>query len=263
MKEQVVVVDAASPLAGRACLACNIAISPGQEALTCPRCRAPHHLSCWIERGGCSRRGCRQVVSASLLPPKQEEPVRASKTPAWVIWTVAAAVVFLGVGLYLNARANTIRRENTTLVMIPASDDESVWLQVAQRLNEAGEGKKIDLTVTPDADGGLLYQQKLVVMLAARDGPEIVVLPPERFEFFVANGALTPLDDLYRALLQAGFTLDAERLKAVTIDGVIYGIPHPVRPDVIVVPVAARNPGDGVKALERLAPELYKEFGGA
>lgn len=263
MKERVVVVDEASPLAGCACLACESPISPGQEALACPRCRAPHHLSCWIDRGGCSRRGCRQVASASLLPPKEEEPVRPSKTPAWVILSVVAALVALGTGLYLNARANTIRRENTTLVMIPASDDESVWFEVAERLNEAGEGKKIDLTVTPDADGGLLYQQKLVVMLAARDGPEIVVLPTERFEFFVANGALTPLDDLYHSLLQSGFSVDAERLEAVTVDGVLYGIPHPIRPDVIVVPAAARNPGDGLKALERLAPELYKEFGGA
>lgn len=263
MREQVVVVDEASPLAGRPCLACGSAVSSGQEALACPRCKGVHHLSCWMERGGCSKFGCRQIASASLYPPKVEEPVRASKTPAWVVWSVVAAVLLLGVGLYYNARANTARRENTTLVMIPASDNELVWRQAAEKVNQEATGKKIDLTVTPDFDGGLLYQQKLVAMLAAKDGPEIVVLPAERFDFFASNGALTPLDDLYRSLLQSGFSLEMERLDRVRFDGVLYGIPHPTRPEVLVVPVAARNPGDGVKALERLTPELYQGFEGA
>lgn len=189
--------------------------------------------------------------------------MRASKTPAWVVLGVALAVVLLGVGLYVNARSKAVERANTTLVMIPASDDERLWRSVAEKLNEAGLEKKIDLSITPDLDGGYLFQQKLVVMLAAKDGPEIVALPAERFAFFASNGALTPLDELYRSLLQSGFVLDADRLEELKVDGVLYGIPHPSRPEVLVVPAAARNPDDGLNALRQLAPELYKGFGSA
>lgn len=189
--------------------------------------------------------------------------MRASKTPAWVVLSVALAVVLLGVGLYVNARSKAIERENTTLVMVPASDDERVWRSAAERLNAAGSGKRIDLAITPDIDGGYMYQQKLVVMLAAKDAPEIVVLPTERYNFFAEYGALIPLDDVYRSLIQSGVSLDADRLDALRFDGVLYGIPHPIRPEVLVVPAAARNPEDGLRALARLAPELYKGFDGA
>ena len=55
------------------CQACEEPLQVGDEVAECPRCKALHHLACWIRRGGCARHGCPQTADESLtekVPPK-------------------------------------------------------------------------------------------------------------------------------------------------------------------------------------------------
>lgn len=50
MREVVVNITEGSPLGGRPCRACEAPLAVGQSAVTCPRCKAVHHVDCWKER---------------------------------------------------------------------------------------------------------------------------------------------------------------------------------------------------------------------
>ena len=59
------------------CQACEEPLQVGDEVAECPRCKALHHLACWIRRGGCARHGCPQTADESLtekVPPKGIRP---------------------------------------------------------------------------------------------------------------------------------------------------------------------------------------------
>ena len=242
------IVEIGPEVSGTQCALCGDALEDGARAVFCPRCKTPHHLDCWIRHGGCAKKGCRQLASSELLPPKKEEPVRASKIPAWVYGLVAALAVAIGVGLWFNARHAAAERMKTISVMLPASIDQAYWQGLMDEYNMrlAERGKSILLTFVPEIvpvmqgqtiEAGY-YEQKLLIQMAAKDAPELVLLAGKRMPQYVSQGALAPVDDVAGKL---SALVDPARLSLATHEGRVYGIPHPAEDAFFAIPSTARH----------------------
>lgn len=265
MKEEIIHVSENDTLQGVPCGECRVPLKAGDEAVVCPRCKLAHHLACWIQRGGCARHGCRQVVSPELLPPKQEKPIQVPRTPPWVIAGAIVLAVALGVGLYFNARRAALQRESSAYVLVPSLEDEVHWTQILSAYNRtpAGSENPAVLIYTPYGIAGMDFEQKLLIMIAANDSPELVVLEAERLRDYAQNSALAPLNEFVAQLRAQGIELDPERLAAATLDGTVYGIPHPQRDAYLVIPRAPRNPGAAHNLFPYVVQALYEASGGA
>jgi len=258
VREEIIILDSSDPRAGAPCAVCSKPVAAKEEAVFCPRCKSAHHLACWVERGGCGRHGCRQVARRDLLPAKHEEPIRPSKLPRWAVWSVVAAIVLVAGWLGWSARTASLTRASTMTVMVPSLDDEVLWFKLVDDYNRnPPTEKRVELLYTPYGPTGMGYDQKLVVLIAARDGPEVVVLEPDRFTNYVEQQALVPVDDIVYALLEEGIPLDPDRLQEASRDGVYYGLPHPTREAFLVSPVVTRHTGEGPRLLYEIARRLY------
>lgn len=143
-------------------------------------------------------------------------------------------------------------------VMVPSIDDEELWYQLVEEYNQAPPTTKVlELLFTPYGPMGSSFDQKLVVLLAARDGPEVVVLQPDRFQVYAEQQALMPLDDVVADLERQGISLDPNRLDRGRVDGVLYGLPHPFYESFLTAPVISRHTGQGKPLLLWLAQRLY------
>lgn len=258
MREEIITLTSDDPRSASPCIVCAKPLGEAAEAVFCPRCKSAHHLACWIDKGGCGKHGCRQVAHRDLLPSKVEEPIRPSKLPAWVVWSVVLAVVLIAGGLTWSARNAMELRASTMTVMVPSLEDEELWLRIVDAYNrDPSTPMRLELLYTPYGVMGNAYDQKLVVLIAARDGPEVVVLEPDRFQVYAEQQALIPLDGVLERLRERGIVLDPERLQAGRINGVLYGLPHPSREAFLVAPVTSRHSGAGEELLPVLAEHLY------
>lgn len=230
------------------CAKCDKAMVSGEQAVFCPRCRTPHHLQCWIDHGGCAKRGCKQRVSPELLPPKDDKPIRVSRAPAWVYALVAVLILAVGIGLWVNAKRAAEERMRTVSVMLPAAVDQALWesLMEEYRPRLESEGKTYLLTFVPELvpvmEGQTIeagnYDQKLLIQMAAQDAPELVYLPTRRIPHYAGQGALTPVDDVATRL---DSLIDPARVAAAELDGTVYGIPVPGQDAFLAIPRTAKH----------------------
>lgn len=258
MREEITTLSSSDPRRDGTCIVCSQSLGVGAQVVFCPRCKSPHHLPCWVEKGGCGKHGCRQVARRDLLPPKTHEPIRPAKIPRWAIWSVVAGLLLIAAALGWSAKTAMETRASTMTVMVPSIDDEELWYRLVETYNQAPPTpKRLELLFTPYGPMGSSFDQKLVVLLAARDGPEVVVLQPDRFQDYAEQEALMPLDDVLSALETRGVRINSERLARGRIDGVLYGLPHPYQESFLVAPVVSRHTGEGKQLLLWIAEKLY------
>lgn len=260
MKEEIRRLLADDEIPSDPCGQCHNPLVAGDEIVRCPRCKQIHHLKCWVARGGCARHGCRQVMSASLRPPKEEHPIVVKKTPPWIIWTIIAACVGIAIGLYYNGQRVKQEREQSAYVLVPADEDQALWERIAKEFNQTPTGNEhpVHLVITPPGPEGSLYEQKLLIMMAAKDAPEFVLLEADRVPLYTEMGALSSLDDIVAELRAQGLPIAEDRLAHATYEGTIYGIPHPSRDAYFVLPVQARNPELAPPVFLFVIPSLYE-----
>lgn len=260
VQEEVIRLDPADPRRTTPCIVCSKPLGEGVDVVFCPRCKSPHHLSCWVERGGCGKHGCRQVARRDLLPSKVHEPIRPSKIPAWVIWSVLGAILVIAAGIGWNARNAMQARASTMTVMVPSLENEALWYGLVDEYHQDPPiDKRLELLYTPYGPTGASFDQKFVVLLAARDGPEVVVLQPDRYHLYARQEALMPVEDVVAELERQGIALDPRRLDDATVDGVLYGLPHPLNDSLLAAPVVSRHTGLGKPLLLWLAKRLYEK----
>ena len=262
------IVELAADQSGLACAECNVPMSAGERAVFCPRCRTPHHLHCWIDHGGCAKKGCKQRVSPDLLPPKEEKPIRASKAPPWVYAAAVALIALIAAGLWVNARRAADERMRTIHVMLPASVDQALWESLVEeyRPRLEAEGKAILLTFVPEIvpvmEGQTIeagnYDQKLLIQMAAQDAPELVLLSARRIPLYISQGALSPVGDVAARI---GELVDPARLSLAELDGVVYGIPLPGQDGFAAVPRTAKHHGEAKEMIEFLVTRLAQRSG--
>lgn len=80
------------------CPFCQQPISPEDRQTACPACGTAHHADCWAAQAGCAVPGCtgQHAASADSTPPRQRR-----ESPVWGIALLAAAVIFVALGLWL------------------------------------------------------------------------------------------------------------------------------------------------------------------
>lgn len=63
---------AAGEEVGKTCPYCRFPLKPGEQVMSCPACKVPHHADCWAENQGCTTYGCQGVsapVPSAISPP--------------------------------------------------------------------------------------------------------------------------------------------------------------------------------------------------
>ena len=72
------------PYIGKFCNKCGWTLYENDEVIICPVCRKPHHVSCWLEEGGCATKGCPERDPKKRLQEKAEtqKAEKAQAAPA-------------------------------------------------------------------------------------------------------------------------------------------------------------------------------------
>ena len=66
-----------SKWAGAACPRCNNPIQAGEQAVLCPKCYTPHHLTCWMEN---DKRCAIDQTPANVLDRSVQRPAAGAAT---------------------------------------------------------------------------------------------------------------------------------------------------------------------------------------
>jgi len=242
------------------CSECRSSLAEGDRVVECPRCRSVHHVDCWVQNGGCARHGCKQVMSPELRPAREEKPIVASKTPRWLVAVILVAVVGGSIALIVNGRKVAREREVSAYALVPAVEDQALWRRLVATYNEteAGKAHPATLILTPTGPEGIYFEQKLLVMIAAGDSPELVALEPDLFVRYAEQGALAPLDEWIERWVVQGIEFETEALERATLRGQTYGVPIPGRPSFLAVPKEPRNPEATQEFLPFAVEYLYE-----
>ncbi len=250
MTEQEIVVTAGMPLVGTKCAYCGKELQAGDLAVVCPRCKKPHHSRCWKEKAGCATLGCPQVAEAV----RAEEPGRTGDEQAQSaregarrrrIWLpvaavfIAAGVMIAGFGLgTFGTRREAADKRTVITVMLPVSAGSPDVNRIAEEFNRQSRDSRVEMSIVPFG----AYEQKLVVLLAAQDAPDIFALPPDRFELFASKGVFLRLDSLAGPDRAAAGNPPAEWLKYARVRDVLYGLPHPRFGQILGVAASSKHP---------------------
>lgn len=217
---------------GELCPACHKALAFGDMVIACPRCKTKHHEACWHERG-CARLGCPHVAASVIERdrPRITDDDRAKEyikpVPKWVPWTVGFLVFFLLIGVPVLRKYVFADPRPKLTVMIPSGTDEAVLNLVADRYAAFNTDIQVEVILGPPGD---LYLQKLMIMIGARDAPDIFVLPYPEFANLAVQGAYHDLSEWVASNPESLRDLPQERLLRGQVQGVWYGVPHPGRP---------------------------------
>lgn len=111
----------------------------------------------------------------------------------------------------------------------------SIWgdLQEQKRIEDAVKGFEVanpgisvEIEAVPAveiAGGVTAYEQKLIVLIAAQDAPDVMLLPRDRYQFYAEKGAVLDLEPFMEEA--GGATRFApEMLEGMEILGGIYGL---------------------------------------
>lgn len=172
------------------CIVCRKPITPEDEVVACPRCRSIHHIDCWKAKGGCGKTGCAQIAKAVVgeRPKGDGPPPPVSKK---VIFGSIAAVVALILLSILWPKPPDPAMGRTRIVFLGEAyyDLTLAMTELADSYNAVSEEIYIDLQLLPPGS----VDQKLVVLIAAGQAPDIIAIDNDRFAYFAEQGALLPL----------------------------------------------------------------------
>lgn len=237
-------------MANETCRCCGTPLKIGDQAVVCPRCKGVHHLACWTDKGGCSTHGCFQLADAALIANKERtyDPP-AKESLAWLPAALTVLLIILVAVGVIWARYKSSVSANTLTVMVPTSPDFATIERVAHQFDASHDDVRVSAISIP-----LYYEEKLVVMLAAKDAPGIILLPYARLAEYVKQGVLTPLDELKTPALKT--VAYGKRINNGVVDGHLYGLPHPSQPGLFAVPASAHQVAAAKEMLLLLLKEL-------
>ena len=98
----------------------------------------------------------------------------------------------------------------------------------AKSFEAENPGVQVEVETAPAmqiAGGITAYEQKLIVLIAAQDAPDVMYLPRDRYEFYAEKGALVNLDPFINENERSGeAALDPGLLEGMRVSGGIYGL---------------------------------------
>ena len=165
---------------------------------------------------------------------------------------VAAAVTFAFVPIWRQRSPAT--PPAAVRVMAWASAGEAGLLQAAiEAFNRSHPDHPARLEVTPY----LAYEQKLIILMAAGDPPDLFMLAADRVRLYASEGALLDLAPVLRQLPDSSQEgLRPEDLQAFRDGERIWGLPYPLSGDALAVLASTRHPGLAVELALHLLREL-------
>lgn len=177
---------------GQTCIVCQQTINQQDEVVVCPRCRTIHHVDCWKGKGGCGKTGCPQIAQAVVgeRPEGDGPPPPVSK---WVILGGLGALIALILLSIYWPKPPDPAQGRTKIVFLGEAYYELTqeMTELANEYNEASEEIYIDLQLLPPGS----VDQKLVVLIAAGEAPDVMALADDRFAYFEEQGALLALGE--------------------------------------------------------------------
>lgn len=198
---------------GQICIFCEKSIHAEDEVVACPRCRTVHHVDCWKAKGGCGKTGCPQVGKAIVgeRPPGDGPPPPISKKVVLAGIGVVLALVLLSI--FWPKPPDPAAGRTKIVVLGEAFYDLTLSMtELADSYNATSEEIYIDLQLLPPGS----LEQKLVVLIAAKEAPDVFAIDYDRYAYFVEQGVLLPLGE------------DGEGEP-------IYGIQHPAQLSQLVI----------------------------
>ncbi|HHV55703.1 MAG TPA: extracellular solute-binding protein [Firmicutes bacterium] len=237
-----------SHLAGQKCIFCGRPLQPGEQAVICPRCRSPHHVSCWQEKGGCARPGCPQVAEAVRLPPRPAPETAAVPSSFWQrlsrvqkgLLSASILLVLLLIGFLLSRTFGSPPASSPprlTLAVPITLWEGKRYETLAAEFKKKHPGVQVDVVAIPNA----IYYQKLTIMVGTQEPVDVFALPPSFIQAYVDAKALMPLDERIQELARQGRTDLAEL--AFHFGDHVYGVRRaPNWPMVFVLSSRSRHP---------------------
>ncbi|MCR4402080.1 MAG: hypothetical protein NUW12_04745 [Firmicutes bacterium] len=150
---------------------------------------------------------------------------RLAGTLAGRVCVTVAACVLLALSVGGCGRPKSA---GTTLrVAMWGEPEEQRRVEEASRAFEAANaGVRVQLEIAPGthiAGGVTAYEQKLIVLIAARNAPDVMYLPRERYEFYAEKGALVNLEPFIERNDDSR-RLPPGSLEGMRVGGGIYGL---------------------------------------
>ncbi|WP_324717069.1 extracellular solute-binding protein [Carboxydochorda subterranea] len=177
--------------------------------------------------------------------PRESEAARAAalarRRTALGAWAAALVAVLALTAAFIYSRTRPATAPVPHLrVMTWASVDESAPLQhIVDEYNASHPSWQVQLDLTPI----VAYDQKLVVLVAAGDAPDVFALGSDRLEVFARNGAVLDLTARWqRAPAGLKGAVPAGRLAPLRIDGKLMALPHPFSAGAMVISSRTRYP---------------------
>ena len=233
MKEKLEQITPGSEHLDKVCVLCEEPILETDEVVSCPRCRSIHHVDCWKSKGGCARTGCPQIAKAVIgeRPEGDGPPPPVSKW--YILGGVLVFAAIILVSVFWPKPPDPAMGRTKIVVMGEAYLELNMAMsQLVEEFNETSEETYIDLQLLP---AGAL-DQKLVVLIAAGDAPDIIALSDDRFEYFMEQEVLLPLGE------ENGQP--------------IYGIHHPAQLTKLVIWRATEYPDTAKEVLQYLVDNI-------
>ena len=264
--ERLLVLPAEHDLVGSQCIACHEELKAGDEVVMCPRCKSAHHADCWRQSAGCRKHGCPQVAitikAEERRPPGDAHLLKRS--PKQTALMVVCIVLVLGVvGFAMRPGPDPAAGRIKVSIMVPGGIHETNYFEpFVDQFNNAQSDLYLSLAITPS----IAYDQKLVVLLGARDAPDIFSLLETRYEMFAEHEGLldlTPYLEAEPELIEEFFPEGPDEYR---VNGSIYGIPHPERNEIFTIWALSPNPDTAwqilIMFLEKIATDWPEELKG-
>lgn len=262
--EKLLVLSADHKLVGDICIACQKKLNAGDEVVVCPRCKSPHHADCWREAAGCRQHGCPQVALAVQSEPRENlgDARYLKRSPQRTALIIISVVLVLGlVGFALRPGPDPAAGRTKISIMVPGGIPESAYFDpIVEEFNASHPEHYLSIAVTPS----VAYDQKLVVLMGARDAPDVFSLFEDRYLMFAEHGGLLDLTPYLESRPDLIDSFFPNGLEALQVDGSIYGIPHPGRNEILAIWFASSHPDLAweilVALLEKMAEDWPEEL---
>lgn len=211
-----------------------------------------------MDHGGCARRGCRQIAIAVTSPRAGAAPRPAAAPVPWVrrpaVLAALGALAAAAAWLALSASRPSGPPVTSVRLMTWAAPEEAAALEQAlARFEQSHAGVAVRFDLTPL----VAYEQKLIVLVAARDAPDVFALPAARLPLFAEQGALVDLSARWESarpsLRQAPWVA---RLDAFRVGGKLWGLPHPFSNAALVISAQSSHPDLAWELLQFLVEQF-------
>lgn len=178
---------------------------------------------------------------------------RMTATAAWRTCIVAAACI--GLALSMAGCGKPESAGVTLRLSIWGDPHEQQRVEEAVKSFEAANpGVRVEVETAPAmqiAGGITAYEQKLIVLIAAQDAPDVMYLPRERYEFYAEKGALVNLEPFIEESGD-GVRPGPELLEGMRVQGGIYGLAKDAD-TVCTISVQTKHPREAWALLLRIA----------